>query len=79
MKKVTITPKEIDWSKPQWVQHKEIEDVIILTSGCFANGKFEGVALPCGLYPEGHFSCSFNKAMFKPLTEEITFTISNQD
>jgi hypothetical protein len=81
MKKVTITPKqqEIDWSKPQWVQNIEMKDVIILTSGCFANGKFEGVALPCGLYPQGHFSCNFCQDMFIPLTEEIQFTISNQD
>lgn len=81
MKKVTIKPKqqEIDWSKPQWVIGIEKTDVVILTTGTHGNKDFEGTALPCALYPNGHFAFNFTKSAFRLLTEEIQFTISNQD
>jgi predicted Abi (CAAX) family protease len=81
MKKVTITPKqqEIDWSKPQWVIGIEETEVVILTTGANGNINFEGTALPCALYPNGHFTFNFTKSAFHLLTEEIQFTISNQD
>jgi hypothetical protein len=81
MKKVTITPKqqEIDWSKPQWVIGIEETDVVILTTGEHGRKDFKGTALPCNLYPNGHFSLNFTKSAFRLLTEEIQFTISNQD
>jgi hypothetical protein len=83
MKKVTITPKqqEIDWSKPQWVQHNEIKDLIVLTTGtdCGFDSDFEGTAMPCNSYPKGDFNNEWTKSYFHLLTEEINFTISNQD
>jgi len=78
MKKVTITPKqqEIDWSKPQWVQSG---DRIVLTTGTHIKDDFVGTCLPCEFYPNGSYSEKWGKKFFRLLTEEIQFTISNQD
>ena len=77
MKKVTIPTNEgIDWSKPQWVIY---EDDIVLTTGKHGCNRFEGTCLPCSNYPNGDFARDWSKDLFKPLTFDIPFTISNSN
>ncbi len=76
MKKIYIEKKDgIDWGKPQWVISGEL---VVLTTGSYNEHNFEGTCLPCEDYPCGRYG-GWNKEIFKPLTFNITFIISNED
>lgn len=82
MKKVEIPQTEqpeINWSKQQWVQYKDNQNLIILTTGRLFANKFEGTAMPCDQHPYGLYSKEWDKDNFKLLTTEIPFIISNND
>ena len=81
MKKVVIEnqSEKIDWSKPQWVQHIEIKDMIVLTNGIHYDNCFSGTCLPCRTYNYGNYTGEWPKVIFKPLIGQIQFIISNED
>lgn len=80
MKKVKIKEKkEIDWSKPQWVQGKSTEDTIILTNGKHSDISFTGMALPSKNFPEGCYYTAWSKENFQSLSEDVPFIISNKE
>lgn len=82
MKKVQIQnqkEKEIDWSKPQWVQSIERPDKIVLITKNHSEEAFSGTCMPCLDCPNGKYSDNWAKSSFHLLTDDITFIISNKD
>ncbi len=81
MKKLVIPeqPKtpEINWNKPQWVISKFND--IVLTTGRHDGDDFTGTCLPNQKYPNGDYATNWSKRVFKPLTFDIPFTISNSE
>jgi len=83
MLKLTIpqqaAEEPIDWGKPQWVQHTERPDTVVLTTADQTPCNFSGTCMPCPTFPTGFYSHQWDKNDFIPLTIDIPFTISNKD
>ena len=67
MKKVTIpTNIGIDWSKPQWVQYKQDQRLLVLTTGEHNSSEFTGTAMPCEIYKNGSYSKTWSRDLLNP-------------
>jgi len=67
----------INFRSQQWVQSKDIPEIVILTTGGVHGDSFSGMAMPCKMYPKGVFSENWTKEKYRLLTDEIPFIISN--
>lgn len=82
MRKVYIPnkPKKsepIDWYKTQYLQSKSDPDIIVvmIQEDSRDTQLFTGFCLPCDLYPNGKYSITWVKDLFKVLEEDIPYII----